>query len=358
MTKVYSLSTHKVDPLLSPMELLHQLPSSLQERKFVENSRQTIRNILDGSDPRLLLIVGPCSIHDLSAAKEYASRLIDLAEAVSGMFFVVMRVYFEKPRTTLGWKGLLYDPFLDGSNDMHTGMVWTRQLLLDLAKMQIPVASEFLDPLSPHYFSDLVSWACIGARTSASQTHRQIASGLSMPVAFKNTTDGNIETAIHGILTAQAKHSFLGMNDQGCVSLIHTQGNPYAHLTLRGGEQGPNYDAKSISKSIHELHKASLSPRLIVDCSHDNSNRKHERQCVVFESVLQQWARGTQAIRGMILESHLFAGNQQLTSDLGALKYAVSLTDPCLDWMETQRLIMWGQAVVKQSFSDLEAKLV
>ena len=355
MTEVFSTNTHKIDPLPTPVELIRQLPASGDDLDFINSTRQTIRNILDGKDPRLILITGPCSIHDPASAKEYALRLSALKEEVSEAFFLVMRVYFEKPRTTLGWKGLLYDPFLDGSNDMRKGMLWTRTLLLELAKLRVPVASEFLDPVSPYYFGDLISWACIGARTSSSQIHRQMASGLPMPVAFKNSTDGNYETAINGVLTAMAPHSFMGVNEEGNVSLLHTQGNPYGHIVLRGGEQKPNYDSESISKALMGLQNASLPKRLIIDCSHDNSNRNHARQREVFESVLHQWSEGNQAIRGMVLESHLHAGNQTLTNNLSALKYAVSLTDPCLDWEETHRIVNWGYSHIKHAFSGLEA---
>lgn len=351
MEKVFSFDTHKVNSLPTPLELVRQFPADSQEHLFIEASRQTLRKILNGEDSRLALIIGPCSIHDLAAAKEYAVRLRNLAQDVSESFFIVMRVYFEKPRTALGWKGLLYDPYLDGSNDMHTGLNWTRQLLLDLAKMQIPIASEFLDPISPLYFGDLISWACVGARTSSSPIHRQMTSGLPMPVAFKNSTDGNIETAVNGVLTAQSPHTFLGINEEGNLSLIHTQGNADGHIVLRGGKNKTNYDPESVAKALKILQNKSLPQRLIIDCSHDNSNRQHERQCTVFETVLKQWEEGNQSIRGMIVESHLHAGNQPL-SDPKALKYAVSLTDPCLDWDMTHRLIQWGHGRMKQSITE------
>lgn len=355
MPVIHSFKTHKIEPLPAPIELMRRLPLASEEKDFIEKSRRTICRILDGTDSRLILIVGPCSIHDLSAAKEYASRLQNLIEVFSDIFFIVMRAYFEKPRTALGWKGLLYDPHLDGSNDISTGMLWTRELLLDIAKMRIPIASEFLDPVSSRYFGDLVSWACIGARTSSSQIHRQMASGFPMPVAFKNSTDGNIKTAINGILTAQAKHSFIGLNDEGKISQIRTEGNPYGHLVLRGGETNSNYDQESIAKALRGLKNASLPPRVIVDCSHGNSNRNYELQAAVFESVLQQWNAGNQSIRGMILESHLHAGNQHFTKPL---KYGVSLTDPCLDWESTRQLIAWGHAQKSKQTACLESILV
>lgn len=323
---------------LSPLMIKSKLPAEAHHLQFVRESRRQIGNILDGIDSRLLLIVGPCSIHDPIAAKEYAFRLQRLAEAVSSSFFIVMRTYFEKPRTALGWKGMLYDPHLDGSYDIKTGIQQARQLLLDLTDMEIPTATEFLDPTIPQFLSDLVSWSCIGARTAESQIHRQFASGLPMPVAFKNNTSGNLHVAVHGVLTAISSHTFLGVNDSGQLSTIKTAGNPHAHVTLRGGGHAPNYDEKSIARTLELLRKYHLPERVLIDCSHDNSNRCHERQQNVFASVIEQYLNGNEAIRGLALESHLFAGKQMMV-DKSKLQYAVSLTDPCLDWERTEVLV-------------------
>ena len=332
----------QTDPLPSPCSMLEQLPLRTEEAAFITKTRQEIVRILDRDDPRHLLIVGPCSIHDLSAALEYAERLGSLSRAISDQFLVIMRVYFDKPRTIMGWKGLLGDPHLDGSHAIEEGLRLSRQLLLKLAEMRIPTAAEFLDPASSYYLGDLISWGCIGARTSESQTHRQMASALSMPVAFKNSTSGNVDVAIHGILAASHPHTFIGLNGEGQVARVRSGGNPHCHLALRGGEGKPNYDSPSITATLEKLQRAKLPSRLIVDCSHDNSNRKAEQQLPVFQSLIRQIVDGEEAIRGLILESHLVAGNQPLLSDKTKLKYAVSLTDPCLDWMATERLIRWG----------------
>lgn len=344
MSKIFTLEALHIETLSSPQALKAELPASPQQMEFVANSRRQIARILDGEDQRLLLIVGPCSIHDPSAALEYARKLLNLADNVSKSFFVVMRTYFEKPRTGLGWKGLLYDPHLNDSNDLSTGLRQARSLLLELAKMGMPTATEFLDPVTSRYLGDLISWACIGARTAESQIHRQFASGLAMPIAFKNSTSGNVDVAINGVLSANGPHAFFGINDAGQVSIVRTKGNPHAHIVLRGGETKPNYNEESIKLVLKQLKNANLPPRLIVDCSHDNSCRDHEEQNVVFQSVIQQYVHGNQAIRGLALESHLFAGSQRLVQDQdpGKLQYAVSLTDPCLDWTSTETLILQG----------------
>jgi 3-deoxy-7-phosphoheptulonate synthase len=339
-------------PLPTPEELRCRHPLLSPQREFIEEARTQISHILNDEDSRLLLIVGPCSIHDLEAAKEYALKLRALASEISDFFYVVMRVYYEKPRTTTGWKGLLYDPHLDGSHDICEGLNLTRTLLLDLASLEIPVAAEFLDPFSAHYFADLISWGCIGARTSESQIHRQMASGLSMPIAFKNSTSGNIEVAINGVLSASLPQTFIGINDQGYVARQQTTGNPYGHIVLRGGEHKPNYDPESIFLALQRLRQEGLPERVIIDCSHDNSRRQHEQQIAVFESVIHQSLEGELGIRGLILESHLHAGNQPLTQDLNQLHYAVSLTDACIDWETTERLIRWGYRLLSKEKID------
>lgn len=348
MSNKINLNLTHTEKLPTPVELLQELPVNLQQRMFIEKSRQQIIQVLDSRDPRLLLIVGPCSIHDVHAAKEYAIKLRTLASQVSETFLILMRVYFEKPRTTVGWKGLLYDPHLDGSNAISTGLRVTRKLLLDIAELEIPAAAEFLDPISCYYFSDLISWACVGARTSESQTHRQIASALPMPTAFKNSTTGNIEVAVNGVLTAAAPHTFLGMNEQGQTALVSTKGNPHCHIVLRGGENKPNYDPESIMRALQILEQQQLPLRLIIDCSHDNAFRKHEQQPHVFQSVMHQILEGEKGLRGMILESNLNAGNQPIPKDLSHLQYAVSLTDPCVGWEMTERLLLWGHELLSK----------
>lgn len=342
------LNITRIDPLPSPQRLLEEFPCTSKQRQFIDTKRQEIRNILDGLDGRLLLIVGPCSIHDITAAKEYASHLRTLSKSIGDTFCIVMRVYFDKPRTVLGWKGLLNDPWLNGSHDIATGIRWTRQLLLDLAEMEIATASEFLDPAAAYYFSDLISWGCIGARTASSQVHRQLASSLPMPVAFKNSTDGNVGIAVNGIVNASKPHAFIGMDACGNSSVVRAAGNQHGHLVLRGGENRPNYDPQAISEALACLKAAELPPRLLIDCSHDNSMRQHELQATVFQSVLNQTVEGNHEIKGILLESHLNSGNQALAADQSQLKYGVSLTDPCMDWEMTKRLILWGYSLLKR----------
>lgn len=348
MSKIFNL--HEVNNISfpSPTAIKNDLATSSKQVEFINNARNQIQRILSNEDPRLLLIVGPCSIHDIASTKEYATKLRELSEIVSKSFLVVMRTYFEKPRTTFGWKGLLHDPYLNGTNDIKTGLKWSRELLLYLADIGLPAATEFLDPITPRYFGDLISWACIGARTSESQIHRQFASGLPMPVAFKNSTSGNIDVAINGVLAARHPHSFLSTGDDGHVVVMETKGNPHAHIVLRGGEDKPNYDPQSISYAIQRHQQMHLPERLIVDCSHDNSERKHEKQVPVFQSVIGQHIQGNTAIKGVALESHLFAGKQTFLFDKSRMQYAVSLTDPCMDWRMTEELILWGKAALEK----------
>lgn len=328
-----------MDRLPSYNELKQRLPIPTHTSVFIERSRQTVEKILTGADRRLLLIVGPCSIHDAASALEYGAKLQELAATYSTQFFVAMRVYCEKPRTIKGWKGYLYDPFLDGSNQIKIGIEKTRKLLLDLAELGIPAATEFLDPLTAYYYDDLISWGSIGARTSASQTHRQLASSLSMPIGFKNGIAGNVSAAIDGVIAASHPHTYLGISNDGSKSIIHTKGNFTSHVVLRGGESGPNYDPQSVADAIQKLEQANLPPQLVIDCSHHNSNKQHFHQTVVFQSILQQIIEGNENIRGLMLESHLHAGSQPLSTDL---QYGVSVTDPCLDWQSTSQLLQWG----------------
>lgn len=342
-----------IEPLFSPDHLHREQPSDEFQREFIMYSRETIRKILNGNDPRLLLIVGPCSIHDIIAAKEYATKLKQLATQVASHFFIVMRTHFEKPRTATGWKGMVYDPHLNGSHDIASGLRRSRQLLLDLASLKVPTATEFLDPIIPHYYGDLISWGSIGARTAASQIHRQFVSGLSMPIGFKNGTDGDLSVAFNAIASSSKPHAFIGLNPSGQASIIHTRGNPDVHLVLRGGHSKPNYDPGSLGTILEQMSHSHLPPCLVIDCSHDNSNRKHENQLPVFQSVIHQFLAGNNKIKGMMLESHLQAGNQDFPTSPSLLKYAISLTDPCIDWNTTEQLIMWGHSKLSQAPSSI-----
>ncbi len=334
--------------LPSYKEIKTRFPLLPTQSLLIEESRQTVRAILNGIDPRLLLIVGPCSIHDRLSAKEFAYQLRQLAHEVAAQFFLVMRVYCEKPRTASSWKGFLYDPLLDGSHHMHLGIEWTRQLLLELATMRVPVATEFLDPLTAFYYDDLITWGSIGARTASSQTHRTLASDLSMPMGFKNGVAGNISAAINGAMAASYPHMYMRISDNGKPITSRTTGNPDTHIVLRGGESGPNYDPSSVSEALTRLEHVKLPSRLLIDCSHHNSNKKHECQPGVFQSVIHQILEGNTHIRGLMLESHLYAGNQVLVDNPAQLQYGISITDACLDWQSTAHLIRWGVQHIQQ----------
>ncbi len=331
-------------PLPLPEEVLWELPMTESSFETVDNGRQAIRDLLDDKDRRLLLIVGPCSIHDTKAALEYAERLKRLADRVRNRFLIVIRVYFEKPRTTTGWKGLINDPFLNDSFHIEKGIKMARQLLLQLTEMGLPTATEVLDPIVPQYLSDLICWSAIGARTTESQTHREIASGLSMPVGFKNGTDGSIEVAINAMRAAVKPHHFLGIDLKGCPSVFKTRGNRHSHIVLRGGRE-PNYDPENIARCEAALEKAGLRKKILVDCSHGNSQKDFRRQSAVFESCIGQVRNGNRSIFGMMLESNLFEGNQELPPRLKGvpkLRYGVSITDACISWETTEKLIMRG----------------
>lgn len=334
--------------------LLHaRLPKTEQQQLFIEQARSQVRGILTQQDPRLLLIVGPCSIHDIRGAKEYGLKLKQLSQAVEASFLIVMRTYIEKPRTALGWKGLIHDPFLDGSHCIERGYEWARELLLYLANLELPVACEFLDPLSALYHGDLITWGCIGARTSSSQIHRQIASDLSMPLAFKNSTDGNIESAVNGCLAASYPHAFLNHNYDGNLAIQNSKGNPDVHVVLRGGENKTNFDPLSIRYTKQLMRRAGLAERILVDCSHDNCQKNHSLQKEAFESVLNQVLEGEAAIRGLMLESYLQAGSQPLTGPLNNLHYGISVTDPCLSWEETEELIWQAHQLLTSAKSRI-----
>jgi 3-deoxy-7-phosphoheptulonate synthase len=304
--------------------------------------RDAISAILKQTDPRLLVVLGPCSIHDPKGALEYAARLNKLRQEFEDQFCLVMRVYFEKPRTTVGWKGLIYDPHLNGSDDIQAGLRQARELLLQITGMGLPAATEFLDPVVPQYIADLVSWAAIGARTTESQTHRQMASGLSMPVGFKNGTDGSLQIAIDAMQSAMRPHSFLGIDQDGFTSIVRTTGNPDGHVVLRGGRLRTNYDAESIREAGESLQKSGLPPVLMVDCSHANSLKQHAKQEEVWRSLIEQRLAGSKPITGVMIESNLSEGSQSIPKNLGDLRYGVSVTDACIGWDVTERLLRWG----------------
>ncbi len=333
-------------PIPTPEELQKEFPVSAQSLQVIQNGREAIHNILDDKDRRLFVVIGPCSIHDVKAAMEYAKRLKALADRVQDKFLLVMRVYFEKPRTTIGWKGLINDPFMDDSFQIEKGLKIARELLLNITELGLPTATEALDPITPQYLSELICWSAIGARTTESQTHRELASGLSTPVGFKNGTDGNILVAINAMKSALTSHHFLGIDFKGRVSVFMTRGNHYSHIVLRGAECGPNYDAKNIAKCEKELGQEGLRKKIMIDCSHGNSSKDHRRQPEVFHSIVDQVAKGNRSICGMMVESHLFEGSQKIPTDLDQLKYGVSVTDKCLGWKETEEMILKGYALL------------
>ena len=320
--------------LLPPAALHDAVPASERATHTVSSARQTVAKILSGADARLLVVVGPCSIHDVTAAMDYAQRLKTLADELQDQLFIVMRVYFEKPRTTVGWKGLINDPRMDDSFRIEEGLQIARKLLVDLNDLGLPCGTEALDPITPQYLGDLIAWSAIGARTTESQTHREMASGLSSPVGFKNGTDGNLDVAVNAMLSAAQPHAFLGINEHGQVALTHTRGNTFGHLILRGGSV-PNYDSVSVAQAEAELAAAKLPVNIVVDCSHANSRKNHNLQSLVLKDVVGQLVDGNRAIKGVMLESNLFEGNQKL-SDPKTLRYGVSITDACLGWEATE----------------------
>ena len=335
--------------LITPQDLKKSEPASEAAYAQVAESRQVIRDILDGKDQRLFVVVGPCSIHDTKAALDYATRLKALSDEVSDTLYIVMRVYFEKPRTTVGWKGLINDPYLDDSFAIEDGLKIGRKLLLDILESGLPTATEALDPISPQYLQDLISWSAIGARTTESQTHREMASGLSSPVGFKNGTDGGIEVATNAIKSAAKPHRFLGLSGDGRVSVITTSGNPYAHVVLRGGSDGPNYDSVHVALVEQALEKAGLPRNIMIDCSHANSSKKPELQPLVLENIGHQIADGNQSITGLMIESHIKAGNQSMPEDLSQLEYGVSITDGCIDWETTETALLNLREMIKST---------
>ncbi|MCP9927056.1 3-deoxy-7-phosphoheptulonate synthase [Cyanobium sp. CH-040] len=336
-------------PLVPPAVLHRDLPITDRSADTVQLARQRIQDILHGRDQRLLVIVGPCSVHDVSAAKEYAAFIAEARQRHAADLEVVMRVYFEKPRTTVGWKGLINDPHLDGSYDINTGLRLARSLLLHVSELGLPAATELLDPVVPQYIADLISWTAIGARTTESQTHREMASGLSMPIGFKNGTDGSIATAVNAVEAAARPHHFLGINRDGYASIVTTTGNPDGHVVLRGGKHGTNYHPEAIEAAAAALEAAGLPSRLMVDCSHGNSNKDYRRQSEVAARVADQVRAGSRHVMGVMLESHLVAGNQKLGADLAALTYGQSITDACIDLAATAEVLAGLAAAVRAS---------
>ncbi|MBP9805215.1 MAG: 3-deoxy-7-phosphoheptulonate synthase [Candidatus Accumulibacter sp.] len=343
-----NINVSAFDPMPSPEEIHARLPLSASAARIVMHGRAVLRNILDRRDPRLLVVVGPCSIHDPVAGLDYAQRLKALADEVSETLYLVMRVYFEKPRTTTGWKGYINDPDMDDSFHVDQGMTKARAFLLQLAELGLPAGTEALDPISPQYLGDLISWTAIGARTTESQTHREISSGLSTPVGFKNGTNGDVGIAVNAIVSASRPHSFLGINGQGRTAIVRTRGNRYGHLVLRGGDGRPNYDTVSVQIAEQALAKAGLPTNIVVDCSHANSYKKPEWQPLVMADVVNQVRLGNQSLVGMMIESNLVAGNQAIPEDLTQLRYGCSVTDACVDWETTEKMIRDASGLLRE----------
>lgn len=353
MTTVTSLDLENIniasfDPMPSPEELHARLPLTEKAAASVMRGREALRDILERRDPRLFVVVGPCSIHDPVAGLDYARRLKILQDEVADTMLLVMRVYFEKPRTTTGWKGYINDPDMDDSFRVDQGMEKARQFLLDVCELGLPTGTEALDPISPQYLGDLIAWTAIGARTTESQTHREMSSGLSTPVGFKNGTDGDISIAINAILSASRPHSFLGINGQGRVAIVRTRGNRHGHVVLRGGDGRPNYDTVSVAMAEQALTKAGLSANIVVDCSHANSYKKPALQPLVMADVMNQIRNGSTSLVGVMIESNIVAGNQPIPDDLSQIQYGCSVTDACIDWETTEKMIRDAAALLRQ----------
>lgn len=338
-TVIDNLNVVSQEVLVSPRELKIAIPMTDGARHTVTRGREAIENILDGKDHRLMIVVGPCSIHDVDAAKDYANRLKRLAAEVEDTLLLVMRVYFEKPRTTVGWKGLINDPYMNDTFCIEDGLRIGRQLLVDINEMGLPAATEALDPISPQYLQDLISWSAIGARTTESQTHREMASGLSTAIGFKNGTDGSMTVAINALQSVVSPHRFLGIDTDGQVAVIVTKGNPYGHVVLRGGDGKPNYDSVSVALCEQELERAGIKANVMVDCSHANSNKDPALQPLVMENVTHQILDGNRSIIGLMVESHIKAGSQKIPADLSQLEYGQSVTDGCIDWETTEKAL-------------------
>lgn len=346
---VENLNVEAIERLVTPDQLKREIPLTAAVRDSVLHARAVIRDILDRRDPRLFIVVGPCSIHDPRAALDYARRLKALADEVADTLYLVMRVYFEKPRTTTGWKGLVNDPHLNDSFRIQEGLHIARGLLIEISELGLPAATEALDPISPQYLQDLIAWSAIGARTTESQTHREMASGLSCPVGFKNGTDGGLTVAVNALKSVSSPHRFLGIDHEGQVAVIHTRGNRYAHVVLRGGSQGPNYDSVHIALCERELSQAGVPTNIVVDCSHANSNKDPALQSLVLDNVANQIIEGNRTIVGAMLESNLEGGSQPIPSDLSRLRYGISVTDACMDWMSTE----WALRSMRDKLKDV-----
>jgi 3-deoxy-7-phosphoheptulonate synthase len=349
--RIENLNIHSESALIRPDQLKGEYPLTSKIVSTVMDGQQTIKNILNGNDHRLFVVVGPCSIHDVAAAREYALKLKNLADEVGDTLFLVMRVYFEKPRTSVGWQGLINDPFLDGSCHIEEGLRRARKLLLEIADIGVAAAGEALDLVTPQYVQDLFSWTAIGARTTESQTHRKMASGFSSAVGFKNGTNGDLDVAINAMLAAAHENNFVSINPQGEVAVVRTKGNPYSHMVLRGGSSGPNYDAKHIAMCEKQLCHAGLPENIMIDCSHANSHKDPEKQLVVLEDIKKQILQGNHSIKGIMIESNLNAGNQSIPPDLDKLDYGISVTDACVDWDSTE-------SVLREMKTKLEKVLV
>lgn len=341
-SKRTDINVVSTEPLITPTELIERYPVGDTASATVLSGRQQVIDILEGRDDRLIVIAGPCSIHDEKLAMDYAEKLCGLAKEVQDRLLVIMRVYFEKPRTTVGWKGLLYDPKLNDSFDIEEGLGLARSILIKISEMGMFAGTEFLDPIVPQYIADLISWGTIGARTTESQIHRQMASGLSMPVGFKNGTDGNTQIAADAVVSCRSAHGFLGHDQNGRTAIVRTSGNPNGHLVLRGGSSGPNYSSPYVKDAQVQLEAAGITPNIVIDCSHGNSNKDHTKQATAFKDVVSQRAEGNSAIVGTMLESNINEGNQKLTGDISALQYGVSVTDACIHWDETTELLRWA----------------
>ena len=348
MSQIQNVNIDSITHLETPKQFVERIPLTAAMVETVTKGRQEVLDVISGKDDRLLLLVGPCSIHDTKAGLEYAERLKLLADEVKDSVLVVMRVYFEKPRTTVGWKGLINDPHLNGTFDVATGLTMAREFLLKVLSLGLPTATEWLDPITPQYLADAVCWGAIGARTVESQTHRQLASGLSMPIGFKNGTGGSMQIAVDAMVAAQEPHVFLSVEEDGKVAIVKTKGNPGVHIVLRGGNSGPNYDPSAVMRATAALKSAGFEPRLVIDCSHANSGKDHRRQPVVFRDVLQQRTTGNRDIVGMMLESHLKAGSQK-AGEPSKLEYGVSITDACVDWESTEQLLREAHAALKKT---------
>ncbi len=348
MIKTNNLKITGITPIIAPADLRQVFPLSEKDRTFVSRSREQINNIIQHRDKRLMVVVGPCSIHDTGAALEYAAKLAELSRKVDDQLLLIMRVYFEKPRTTVGWKGLINDPDMNGTHLISKGLGIARGLLSRLTALEVPVANEMLDPITPEYVADMISWGAIGARTTESQTHREMSSGLSFAVGFKNGTDGNLQIAIDAMKAAQHPHSFLGINREGRTSIIQTSGNPDVHLVLRGGSKKVNYYPEDIAQTEEQLVKNGLTPSVMVDCSHGNSNKDFRKQPEVLQCVIDQLLAGNSSISGIMIESNLLAGNQKIPADISQLKYGVSITDACIDWSTTESILLEAHGRLKQ----------